>query len=505
MLPTDYTNIDFESLRSAMLALAKERMPEWTDFSENDLGVLLLELVAYTSDIMLYHQTRIAQNLFPETSDEPDALTQLLRFIGYELAGPAPARANLRVAFDAATAPPISIPTGTEFFVTLSSGDELTFEVERDVVVDTLTPPDDENLRFFSFVPVIEGTTVTAESLGESDGSPNQIFRLANNRVLSGSIAITVNEPGGATRWSEVQSLSNSTPADRHFLVQRDPEGFACIIFGDATQGLVPPRGSIGSPVTIDANYRIGGGDLGNVSADTAFRPGLASIRAASNPAPASGGQDVESLDKARFLAPRLFRSQDRAVTAADYADHARGVAGVGKALAVATSWGEVALFIAPDGQVTEPTESLRRDLLASLESRRMITTSLSVLGALPADIYLRAEVQAQPYYLRDEVEALVQAEVAAYLAFEAVEFGQAIYVSHIYDIIQSLPQVASLLVTQFSRSPTGAVDTDGTITVEANELPRPGYRDNPQTPPNPLDPDFRPVIVTTITGGLSA
>src|SRR5262245_33232613 len=130
-IPIDYTNIGFESLRDGMLALARESLPEWTDFSESDLGVLLVELFAYANDITLYYQTRIASNLLPATSDEPDALTQLLRLIGYELRPPAPATANLRLSFDATTAPPILIPGGAQFTVSLASGEQLTFETER--------------------------------------------------------------------------------------------------------------------------------------------------------------------------------------------------------------------------------------------------------------------------------------------------------------------------------------------------------------------------------------
>jgi len=48
LLPTiDYTNKDFQSLRRAMLELARYRLPEWTDQSPSDLGVLLVDLFAY--------------------------------------------------------------------------------------------------------------------------------------------------------------------------------------------------------------------------------------------------------------------------------------------------------------------------------------------------------------------------------------------------------------------------------------------------------------------------
>jgi hypothetical protein len=49
----DYTDKDFASLRTAMLRLAQQRLPEWTDQSPADLGMLLVDLFAYVGAIML--------------------------------------------------------------------------------------------------------------------------------------------------------------------------------------------------------------------------------------------------------------------------------------------------------------------------------------------------------------------------------------------------------------------------------------------------------------------
>jgi hypothetical protein len=506
-IPIDYTNLGYSALREAMLELARESLPEWTEVSESDFGVLLVELFAYACDITLYYQTRIASNLFPETSDEPDALVQLLRLIGYELQPPAPATANLRLTFDAAEPTPIVIPARTQFFVSLSSGEQLTFETAQEVQIQTaqLTPPDpSSNLRYFLPLPVVEGRTITDELVGISDGSPNQMYTLQSKPVIAGSITVTVTEPGGDTRWEEVETLAYSSPADRHFVVQRDAEGGATILFGDGTNGMMPVRGTATAPVNIQATYRIGGGTLGNVSARTRFNPSLTNIREAINLQAAAGGTDGEDIDRARLFAPRLFRTQERAVTEQDYTDLALQVPGVGKARAVALNWNDVLLYVAPAGQVADPSELLKRDLLAFFESHRMVTALLKVVGPQPADIYLHATVRAKSHYLQSDVKAAAESVIADYLDFDAVAFGQPIYLSKVYDAIQSLPQVASLTVTEFSRKPDGTVDADGIIELEANELPRPGYRDNPNTPPHPADPTYRPVIVTTIEGGVA-
>jgi hypothetical protein len=501
----DYTNLGYEALRAAMLARAREALPEWNDFSENDLGVLLVELFAYAADVTLYYQSRIAANLFPETADEPEGLVQLLRLIGYELHPPTPATVDLRLAFDAAIATPIVLPAGTAFDVSRPTGGPLTFETVQQIRVENaqLTPPDAAGRRYYFPVPVVQGITERDEVLGESDGGPNQAFTLRRRPVIAGSIQVNVTEPAGVTRWSEVETLAMSTPGDRHFVVRRDAEGTATVVFGDGLNGMAPLRGTAATPVVVRATYRYGGGPAGNVPAGTRFAPTPTFIEEAINPFSAAGGGEREDLGRARRLAPRLFRTQERAVTRDDYTDLALQVDGVGKVRAVALSWNQVVLYVAPSGRVAEPSELLKRDLLAFLESRRMITTEVTIVGPKPADIYLRATVHAQPYYLRADVQAAVETAVADYLAFERVDFGQPVYLSRVYDAIQSLPQVAFVNVTEFSCTPGGAPPPTGVIELAPYELARPGYRDNPLTLIDPLDPTRRPPIDVVIEGGV--
>jgi hypothetical protein len=504
--PIDYTDIGYDAMRAAMLQLARESLPEWTDFSESDLGVLLVELTAWAADVTLYYQTRIAANLLPETSDEPDALVQLLRLIGYELRPPSPATADLRLGFPATEATPIAVPAGTQFSATAASGEQIVFESTRDVSIEggELTPPDPgTGLRYFSPLAVVEGRTQSDDPLGVSDGSPNQTYPLRGKPVIAGSVDVRVSEPAGETRWREVETLAASSPADRHFVVRRSAEGAATIQLGDGVNGMVPPRGTPTSPVYVRATYRVGGGPQGNVAAETDFTPSLGTIHFARNPVAASGGAPAESVDRARMYAPRLFRSQERAVTTGDYADLALQVPGVGKSRAVALNWNEVLLYVAPSGQIADPSETLTRNLLSFFERRRLATAGLVVIGPDAVDLYLRATIRAQPYFLERDVRAAVEAAVAQELAFDVVDFGQRLFISRIYDVIQDLPQVAGLTVTQFSRSPAGGLDADGVIELGPSELPRPGYRDNPAVAPDPADPARRPPIRTTVVGAL--
>lgn len=303
-LPIDYTNLDYPALREAMLTLAQENLPEWTDFSENDLGVLLIELFAYACDITLYYQNRIASNLFPATADEPEALIQLLRLIGYELRPPSPAIAPLRIAFNAPQPTPILIPARTQFSATLASGQQIIFETEKDLQIENnqLTPPDPTtNFRYFSPLEVVQGQSVLNETIGVADGKPNQMYAPQQPQVIQGSIQVRVNEPGGITFWQEVDTLANSSSADRHFMVQRNAAAISTLVFGDQVNGMIPPSGTVTTPVIIQATYRVLGDVLGNLPAGTSFQSTLSIIQNASSLQAAAGGREGEDLERARL------------------------------------------------------------------------------------------------------------------------------------------------------------------------------------------------------------
>ena len=481
-LPIDYTNLGYDALRESMLAIARQTLPEWTDHTENDVGVLLIELFAYASDITLYYQSRIASQLFPATSDEPESLVQLLRLLGYEVRSAPPATAELAVAVDAAQALPLTIPAGTVFLAQtgpgVAPGDRIQFESVRDVTLTSavLGPTIEENLRWFVLVSAVEGSTVTDELLGISDGSPNQLYTLGERPVIAKSITVTVTGPGGSTFWNEERTLATAGPVQRCFMVQRGADGTVSLLFGDGVNGAIPLKGSGLDQVEVHATYRVGGGPQGNVPPGTTFTSSISALREITAPAGGTGGAVAESIQGARDLAPRLYRAQDRAVTAGNYVELALRTPGVGKARAVALNWNDVLLYVAPSGRVEQPSELLRRDLLAAFEASRMATSVLRVLGPEPADIYLRATIRAEPFFLQEDVRAAVTAATAGLIAFDVIDFGQPIFLSRVYDVLQSLPQVASLTVTQFSRILDGGVDADGVIELEPFELARAGY-----------------------------
>lgn len=505
----DYMARDYESLLQAMRERVREKLPEWSDSSsEADMGNVLLEAFAHMGDILSYYQDRIAGESFLGTAQTRRSIIQHLRLIGYTLGTAAPAAAllTLLIPFQEYDGPAIVVIKKGDAFATKSQRDQpsVRFEYVSDVALaldcatlrSTTDPATRQRYRYYGLdpysaqaagslrrvgIPVEEGRLVLSERLGVSDGTANQRFPLAHPRLIlrpSGQdqlanrdLTLLVEYGGQITRWRLRESLAFSGGDDPDFVVAIDEDDRATVSFGDGTFGATPPEGAV-----IKASYRVGGGAQGNVAARTittiASAPQLSLIGASViNVAPATGGDDRESIEHAVLQAPAVFRARKRAVTSADYEALARNYQGVGRVRAVADSWATVTLYVAPAGG-GPLSDSLRTGLLAYFEDKRPLTTRIEIAGVDYVPIYVTAKLGIDAYYDREEVRSRVQAAAGRLLAFERVDFAQTIYLSKFYEAIEAIEGISYVTITGFSRDIPRAGNGDGLIRLGANELP---------------------------------
>lgn len=267
--------------------------------------------------------------------------------------------------------------------------------------------------------------TISDEVLGSSDGTPNQVFQFAQEPLLEGQTvrikerenlapevaealttelgeqAIVPLEAGGAkVLWSEVESFYESTATSRHYIIDRVKGE---IRFGDGVKGLIPP---VGQNNVVAESYRIGGGARGNLTANTIVAPrqSLAHIDSITNPFPAAGGSDQETVEEAKARGPHLIKSRNRAVTAEDFEwltlQASNGIARA-RCLSTPGREGEVTVVVVPklDSRNLDlsmkliPSAELLRRVRHYLDERRLLTTLLHVVRPRYVEVTVRVEI----------------------------------------------------------------------------------------------------------------
>jgi predicted phage baseplate assembly protein len=268
-------------------------------------------------------------------------------------------------------------------------------------------------------------------------------------------------------------TLAFSRSPDRAFAITTDENEITTILFGDGQYGEIPPVGA-----RILASYRTGGGVIGNVGAGQITiigkSPQLQILGArVINRTPASGGAERETIDQAVKFAPTLFSSMQRAVTADDYVAQALLFPGVSKARATVGNWNFVNLYIAPTGDGELPSDILKSDLLTYFEDRRMLTTLIRIQDPDYIRVKVTAAISALAYYKSSDVLTNAQAAVEDLLSFENAQFGETLYISKIYEVLEAVPGVSTVFVSVFNRADSSdAVTSDGRVLMGENEIP---------------------------------
>lgn len=483
----DYMARDYESLLQAMRERIPQKLPEWRDYaSEADFGNVLLELFAHLGDILSFYQDRVANESFLGTAQTRRSTIEHLRLIGYELGTAAPAAAGLALAVPASVTASVTLNRG-DAFATRSQKNKpsVRFEYNREapLTIEFAAVPVDPatGRRVYTPVPVEQGR-LFVENLGTSDGTPNQRFTLARTGLIlrppgaaqSGQDVTVLTTLGTTTEnWTLQETLAFSQSAQRDFAVQVDADDRATIVFGDGTFGALPSAGA-----TVTATYRTSGGAAGNVPAGAIATildaPQLALLGATvTNPAPASGGADRESIEHAVQHAPAVFRSLRRAVTAADYEQIALSFKGVSKVRAAATGWNEITLYVAPEG-MGNVSDVLEANLKSYFEDKRMVSQIIEIRDVSYVPVMVTAQVKVESFYVRGDVVAQLQRAAAELLDFDRVGFGETVYLSKFYERCQEVPGVVFVNITEFRRAdqPDPLGDTSGTIVLGPNEIP---------------------------------
>ncbi|MFW6353320.1 MAG: putative baseplate assembly protein [Verrucomicrobiota bacterium] len=293
---------------------------------------------------------------------------------------------------------------------------------------------------------------------------------------------------GATDPWRPQRDLLQSDRSAREFAVEIERDGTALLRFGDDAHGRRPATGT----AFTTTRYRVGNGRTGNLGAEALFHvvttvPGVTGAR---NPLPAGGGIDSETMEEIRHRAPFAFRTQERAVTADDYAAIAGRHPRVQRAAATfrwTGSWHTVFNTVDPRGGVlTDEAErqAFEEELLTTLDGVRMAGYDLAVDQPRYVPLEIEMHVCVNSGYFRSAVRAaLLDVFTAGRRADgqrgvfhpDNFTFGRPVRLSPLYAAAQAVAGVESVHVTIFQRQgqPGSEALLAGELKIDRLEIAR--------------------------------
>ena len=313
-----FTNLDFGTLREQIKDYLRVNS-NFTDFDfEGSNFSILIDILAYNSYITAYNTNMAVNECFLDSATLRENVVALARNIGYVPRSTKSARSTVNFAVDLGTNDTriVTLKAGQVALGNQASG-EYIFSIPDDFV----TTVNNSNIAFFDNLDIYEGIFLTKKFTIDYS-QPNQKFILPNRNIDVSSIRVTV-ESNIIETYDRYTNILNVDASSRLFLVQEVEDERYEILFGDDVLGKKPPAGA-----TVTVTYIVSNGSLGNGAAnfsfvgilkddtDTTLTSGIGAITTVQS---SENGDDIEDISSIKYLAPRIYSSQYRAVTANDY------------------------------------------------------------------------------------------------------------------------------------------------------------------------------------------
>lgn len=443
----DYTSRDYEGFRNDMIELLKQKVPEYSDFSESDMGIVLIELLAHGLDVLSYYNDKVANEIFPDTATERESIIKHCRRLGYSLKNAIPSQ--YYQVFKIIPQPnDYVIPRG---FKIRTGGEE---NIEFELIEDLKIPKNctglekDEHDNYLYKVLVEHGSTINSDIVGTSNGTAYQEFLLSNTPIIVDSLKVFVRNDYDIEEWTRVDNFIDSDTTSKQYMIEVTENDQVKIMFGSGISGAIPPRYEDG----ISASYRIGGGDIGNVSLEsiTEMSSKPAVIIDTMNVEQVQVGKEKETIAEAKIHAPLSLRTLWRAVTLQDYEDlllqEFPGEILRAKAIAEADRY-TVSLYVLTDREVDLP-EDLKTKYLEFLDTRKEIGYNLQMFPPSYETVNLTIDVTTNKANRNADIKELVNLYVTSTYTKEYFNFGEELLVSQLMKQLLMLSGVFDAKIT---------------------------------------------------------
>lgn len=457
-----YVDRTYQQIKDRVLTRLHALVPEITDHSESNPFVKLLSIWAGIAEMLGYYIDNTAREAHLSTARIFKNLVLHAKAYNYRIHARTASTVNVQFSLDEAPQSDFTIPSNT-----ILKANNVQFITSHSCTILAGETTAKTSAK--------QHTKVPQASIGESDGSPDQIFLLPVD-LSDKSLIVRVN----SVAWNQQETLSFSTSESQDFVQSVNEDGVPILIFGDGINGKIP---SANSQITIEYYSTLGV----NVEANTINEivsnvvPPTGLTLSVTNLERSSGGQEtVETIEQLRKRIPMRIRTNERAVTRRDFIEFCELKPEVIKAGLDFNCGKFVKMFIVPTGGGMA-SEILLQETKDWMDKYRIITTNLQVYAAGEVRILHTIQVNVLDGYTRSLVRANLLERLLDFYSPQNQKIKGSVHLSDIYEVIENTEGVDNSQITRMTPKPyakplnpdTPPLDWDRTILQDSTSTSR--------------------------------
>ena len=321
----NFSNLDFDQIKTTI----KDYLRSNSNFTDYDFEgsnlSTIIDVLAYNTYITSYNANMVSNEVFIDSATLRENVVSLARNIGYTPTSKKAAKANISFFVDttsySSTPQTVTLNKGLVCTTNTFNNESFTF-----AVLDDITVAVNQNVANFENIEIIEGIYITTNFTVNSF-DPNQRFILPNSNIDTDSIRVTVKPSqlsNTSRKYRKAESLFEIDGESPIYFCQEIENERYELIFGDGVFGK-----KLESPSFIEVAYLVTNGETANGIGSFEFSGKLTSSRDATSLTAgislvatdniAAGGKNIETIESIKKYSTRIYSSQNRAVTSADY------------------------------------------------------------------------------------------------------------------------------------------------------------------------------------------
>ena len=324
----NFTNLDFEEVKSTLTEYLKSNS-NFTDYDfEGSNLSSILDVLAYNTYITSYNANMVANEVFIDTATLRENVIALARNIGYPPKSRKAATSSITFFVDTTNITPVPASLTLRKGTVVASQGVFGTGSGSFCILDDITVPVVNKIASFNNIPIYEGTVVE-KNFTYSDRNPQQKFILPNIGIDTELIRVSVRNNSSATatvKYSLQDNLFYIGSESKVYFLQEVADERYELFFGDGSFGK-----KLEDQNYITVTYLTSNGDAGNGFSQFSFNGRITYARDGNEYTVTSGislvtpefssrgGSAIEGVESVRKYAPKIYATQNRAVTADDY------------------------------------------------------------------------------------------------------------------------------------------------------------------------------------------
>ena len=323
MALVNFTNLDFDQIKESL----KDYLRSNSNFTDYDFEgsnlSTIIDVLAYNTYISSYNANMVSNEVFIDSATLRENVVSLARNIGYVPRSRQSSVANISFFVEVENPRILSLTLQKGIVCSTSSnfgGQSFIFSIPENITVPVV-----DGIGLFENIEIYEGTFIKQEVQVDSSNL-EQRYILENENIDVNTIRVFIREnltSNTLVRYLLSENIIDVKSTSRIFYIQEVEDQRYEILFGDNIFGK-----KLESSNVIEISYIVTNGENGNGIGNFTYsgrildnngNPVTEGFSLLTTVSGSRNGNEIESVSSIKRYAPRIYSTQNRAVTSSDY------------------------------------------------------------------------------------------------------------------------------------------------------------------------------------------